>query len=117
MQEQMMQEQMMHEQMMQEQMMKQKMMQERMTPDKKEDKGKTKDKPNESIIEKLKVDLKIPGIVSIIIFILLMPQSNALINIIKLEILSNSDGTITTYGLLLKAFIGGLIFYGLSKYL
>ena len=80
--------------------------------------GKIDDKKhdNESIIDKLKVDLKEPAIVSIIAFILLMPQSDSIVTMTKLEFLLNADGSISIYGYFIKALVAGLLFYLFTKY-
>ena len=116
----MQQQQMMQQQrmMQQQQMMKQ---QQELNNDKKEDKkaDKKQDKKEEdkeSIIDKLKVDLKDPAIVSIIAFILLMPQSDSIISMTKIEFLLNADGSISIYGYFIKALVAGLLFYLFTKY-
>jgi hypothetical protein len=106
--------------MQQQQMMQQKMMQEQQMMQQQQQQPKDleedKKKENDSIIDKLKVDLKDPAIVSIIAFVLLMPQSDSIITMTKLEFLLNVDGTVGTYGYFIKALIVGLLFYLYSKY-
>jgi len=107
--------------MQQQQMMQQKMMQEQQMMQQQQqqqpkDLEEDKKKENDSIIDKLKVDLKDPAIVSIIAFVLLMPQSDSIITMTKLEFLLNVDGTVGTYGYFIKALIVGLLFYLYSKY-
>ena len=107
---------MMHEQQMMQQqrmMQQQQMMQQ---PQKEPNEDKKEDKKEESIIDKLKIDLKDPAIVSIIAFILLMPQSDSIVTMTKLEFLLNADGSISIYGYFIKALVAGLLFYLFTKY-
>jgi len=107
---------MQQQQMMQQQrmMQEQQMMKQQKEPE--EDKKEDKKEDKESIIDKLKVDLKDPAIVSIIAFILLMPQSDSIITMTKLEFLLNADGSISIYGYFIKALVAGLLFYLFTKY-
>jgi len=82
----------------------------------KEEKKEEEKKEEESIIDKLKVDLKDPLIVSVITFILLMPQSDSLVTMLKLELFLNVDGSLSIYGYLVKAVIAGLLYYLFTKY-
>ena len=107
MQQRMMQQQMMQQQMMQQQMMKQQMMKEEKEDEKKDEL---------SITDKLKIDMKEPSIVMAIILIMLLPQTNGLITSTKLSFLMNVDGSINLYGLMIKALLGGLIFFIFKKY-
>lgn len=75
-----------------------------------------KEEKTESMLDKLKVDLKQPAIVSFIVFILLMPQSNSLLTMTKLEMFMNADGSVSIYGFFVKAVVAGLLFYLFSKY-
>tara|TARA_Y100000593_G_scaffold94890_1_gene196980 strand:+ start:1073 stop:1588 length:516 start_codon:yes stop_codon:yes gene_type:complete len=106
---------MQQQQMMQQQrmMQQQQMMQQ---PQKEPNEDKKEDKKEESIIDKLKIDLKDPAIVSIIAFILLMPQSDSIVTMTKLEFLLNADGSISIYGYFIKALVAGLLFYLFTKY-
>ena len=83
---------------------------------KEEIKEKEEEKKEESIIDKLKVDLKNPLIVSVITFVLLMPQSDSLVTMLKLELFLNVDGSLSIYGYLVKAVIAGLLYYLFTKY-
>ena len=74
------------------------------------------DKKEESIIDKLKVDLVLPSIVSVITFILLMPQSDSIVTMTKLDFLLNADGSISIYGYFIKALIAGILFYIYTRY-
>ena len=107
---------MQQQQMMQQQkmMQQQQMMQQQKEPE--EDKKEDKKEDKESIIDKLKVDLKEPAIVSIIAFILLMPHSDSIVTMTKLEFLLNADGSISIYGYFIKALVAGLLFYLFTKY-
>ena len=106
---------MQQQQMMQQQrMMQQQQMMQQNQKEPEED--KKEDKKEESIIDKLKVDLKDPAIVSIIAFILLMPQSDSIVTMTKLEFLLNADGSISIYGYFIKALVAGLLFYLFTKY-
>ena len=78
----------------------------------KEDKKKSK----VSTIDKLKVDLKNPAIVSIIVFILLMPQSDSILTMTKLEFFLNADKSINICGYFVKALVAGLLYYLITKY-
>ena len=93
--------------MMQQQMMKQQMMKEEKEDEKKDEL---------SITDKLKIDMKEPSIVMAIILIMLLPQTNGLITSTKLSFLMNVDGSINLYGLMIKALLGGLIFFIFKKY-
>ena len=60
--------------------------------------------------------MKEPSIVMAIILIMLLPQTNGLITSTKLSFLMNVDGSINLYGLMIKALLGGLIFFIFKKY-
>ena len=109
---------MQQQQMMQQQrmMQQQQMMQQQKEPNENKKEDKKEDKKEESIIDKLKVDLKEPAIVSVIAFILLMPQSDSIVTMTKLEFLLNADGSISIYGYFIKALVAGLLFYLFTKY-
>ena len=104
----MQQQQMMQQQMMQQRMMQQKMMDEQM---------KKKEVNKElSTMDKIKSDIREPGIVLFLTLIMLLPQTNVILTSTKLSLFLNADGSISIYGLLIKAIIAGILFFIIKKY-
>ena len=104
----MQQQQMMQQQMMQQRMMQQKMMEEQM---------KKKDSKEEvSLLDKIKRDVREPSIVLLLTFLMLLPQTNNILTSTKLSLFVNADGSISIYGLLIKAILAGALFFVIKKY-
>ena len=101
----------MQQRIMQQRMMQQQMMQQTPKEEKKEEEKKS------SLIDKLKIDMKEPSIVALIVFILLLPQTSSIITSTKISFLTKADGSININGMLIKALIGGLLYFIVKKYL
>jgi len=108
-QQQMQQQQMQQQQMMQQRMMQQKMMEEQM---------KEKEKVEElSMTDKIKRDIREPGIVMFLTLMMLLPQTNGILTSTKLSLFLNADGSISIYGLMIKALLAGIFFFLVKKYM
>ena len=108
-QQQMQQQQMQQQQMMQQRMMQQKMMEEQM---------KEKEKVEElSMTDKIKRDIREPGIVMFLTLMMLLPQTNGILTSTKLSLFLNADGSISIYGLMIKALLAGIFFFLFKKYM
>ena len=108
-QQQMQQPQMQQQQMQQQQIMQQKMMEEQM---------KEKEKVEElSMTDKIKRDIREPGIVMFLTLIMLLPQTNGILTSTKLSLFLNADGSISIYGLMIKALLAGIFFFLFKKYM
>ena len=113
-QQQMQQQQMQQQQMQQQQMMQQKMMQQKMM----EEQMKEKEKVEElSMTDKIKRDIREPGIVMFLTLIMLLPQTNGILTSTKLSLFLNADGSISIYGLMIKALLAGIFFFLFKKYM
>ena len=105
----MQQQQMQQQQMMQQRMMQQKMMEEQM---------KEKEKVEElSMTDKIKRDIREPGIVMFLTLMMLLPQTNGILTSTKLSLFLNADGSISIYGLMIKALLAGIFFFLVKKYM
>ena len=105
----MQQQQMQQQQMMQQRMMQQKMMEEQM---------KEKEKVEElSMTDKIKRDIREPGIVMFLTLMMLLPQTNGILTSTKLSLFLNADGSISIYGLMIKALLAGIFFFLFKKYM
>ena len=110
----MQQQQMQQQQMQQQQMMQQKMMQQKMM----EEQMKEKEKVEElSMTDKIKRDIREPGIVMFLTLIMLLPQTNGILTSTKLSLFLNADGSISIYGLMIKALLAGIFFFLFKKYM
>ena len=99
--------QMQQQQMMQQRMMQQKMMEEQM-----------KEKVEESsMTDKIKRDIREPGIVMFLTLMMLLPQTNGILTSTKLSLFLNADGSISIYGLMIKALLAGIFFFLVKKYM
>ena len=105
---------MQQQQMQQQQMMQQRMMQQRMM----EEQMKEKEKVEElSMTDKIKRDIREPGIVMFLTLIMLLPQTNGILTSTKLSLFLNADGSISIYGLMIKALLAGIFFFLFKKYM
>ena len=113
-QQQMQQQQMQQQQMQQQQMMQQRMMQQKMM----EEQMKEKEKVEElSMTDKIKRDIREPGIVMFLTLMMLLPQTNGILTSTKLSLFLNADGSISIYGLMIKALLAGIFFFLVKKYM
>ena len=113
-QQQMQQQQMQQQQMQQQQMMQQRMMQQKMM----EEQMKEKEKVEElSMTDKIKRDIREPGIVMFLTLMMLLPQTNSILTSTKLSLFLNADGSISIYGLMIKALLAGIFFFLVKKYM
>jgi len=106
-QQQQQQQQMMQQQMMQQQMMQQQMMQRQKTAEEEE--------KEISLVDKLKLDLKFPGIVAILTFLAVLPHSAQLIESMKISFLLDGEN-LNLYGLILKSLLMGFVYFVITKY-
>ena len=110
----MQQQQMQQQQMQQQQMMQQRMMQQKMM----EEQIKEKEKVEElSMTDKIKRDIREPGIVMFLTLMMLLPQTNGILTSTKLSLFLNADGSISIYGLMIKALLAGIFFFLVKKYM
>ena len=100
------------QQMMQQQMMQQQMIQQQMMLNKSKENTKKED---ESLVNKLKKDIKEPIIVSFLILFALLPQTDILVTFTKISTLFTETG-LTTVGMLIKSIILGIVFFVIKKY-
>ena len=99
--------------MMQQKMMQQQMMQQQMM----DENTKEKEKAEElTMMDKIKKDIKEPGIVAFLTLLMLLPQTNGIITSTKLSLFINADGSINLYGLMIKAILAGILFFVFKKY-
>ena len=113
-QQQMQQQQMQQQQMQQQQMMQQRMMQQKMM----EEQMKEKEKVEElSMTDKIKRDIREPSIVMFLTLLMLLPQTNGILTSTKLSLFLNADGSISIYGLMIKALLAGIFFFLVKKYM
>jgi len=99
----------------QQQMMHQQMMQQQMMQRQKTIESEEKDNKELSMVDKLKVDLKQPGIVAFLTFIAVLPHSAQLIESMKINFLLDGEN-LNLYGLILKSVIIGFIYFVITKY-
>ena len=98
---------MQQQQMMQQKMMQQKMMEEQMKKEKVEELSMT---------DKIKRDIREPSIVMFLTLLMLLPQTNGILTSTKLSLFLNADGSISLYGLMVKALIAGILYFVIKKY-
>ena len=119
-----------HQRMMQQQQQQQMMMQQQQQqmkqqqpspqtiekPSEKDDKDKEDKKDEVSFFDKLKVDFKEPAIVFFLVLIFLMPQSDSVLTMVKIESLMNADGSVSIYGFIIKSILAAILYYVFTKY-
>jgi len=88
-------------------MMQQKMMEEQMKKEKVEEL---------SMVDKIKRDIREPSIVMFLTLLMLLPQTNGILTSTKLSLFLNADGSISLYGLMVKALIAGILYFVIKKY-
>ena len=69
-----------------------------------------------SITDKIKRDIREPGIVMFLTLLMLLPQTNGILTSTKLSLFLNADGSISLYGLMVKALIAGILYFVIKKY-
>ena len=83
-----------------------------------EEQMKEKEKVEElSMTDKIKRDIREPGIVMFLTLIMLLPQTNGILTSTKLSLFLNADGSISIYGLMIKALLAGIFFFLVKKYM
>ena len=95
------------QQQQQQQMMQQQMMQRQKTAEVEE--------KEISLVDKLKLDLKFPGIVAILTFLAVLPHSAQLIESMKISFLLDGEN-LNLYGLILKSLLMGFVYFVITKY-
>tara|TARA_Y100001958_G_C21243953_1_gene572975 strand:- start:1433 stop:2131 length:699 start_codon:yes stop_codon:yes gene_type:complete len=69
-----------------------------------------------SVIDDLKNSIKEPILISLVAFILSLPQINKLFLLSKTNILVNDNGELTLFTLMLKGLLVGIIYFCVKKY-
>ena len=100
--------------MMQQQMMQQQMIQQQMMQRQKNTEVEEKEKEI-SLVDKLKLDLQLPGIVAILTFLAVLPHSAKLIESMKITFLLDG-ANLNLYGLILKSLLMGFVYFVITKY-
>jgi hypothetical protein len=71
---------------------------------------------NKSTMDVLKYELKDPTIITLISFVMMLPQTNGLFKLLKSKFFVSEDGSLTVQSLLIKALLVGVIYFIIKKF-
>lgn len=71
---------------------------------------------NKSTMDLLKYELKDPTIITLISFVMMLPQTNGLFKLLKSKFFVSEDGSLTVQSLLIKALLVGVIYFIIKKF-